>query len=559
MAYQLPTLAGGRKAEGFLTPKTDKIPQKLSIPPRRVLPVIFLPGIMGSNLRMTPERQRELGKRNNVAWNMDRNMDVWRMYRADPQERQLQLDPSTTVVDVYAPSSNPTGNTRESADERHDNVDISCDSPLLRDDPPTARQRRTKTQKARARGWGEIFFSSYGKMLNHFEQQLNAGFVQGKPNQSWHEILGADPAQWNGHGQLPPLTEAELKQIVSDCWLPVHAFGYNWLQSNGESAKAIAKRIDTLISDYHAEGYECEKVIIVTHSMGGLVARALTHPDYGNIRDKVLGIVHGVMPAIGAAAAYRRMRAGFEDAWNDPAADVLGDQGDEVTPILANATGGLELLPSEAYGDGWLQIKQGERVYKTLPQNGDPYAEIYMLKDKWYGLIKGEWVNPAERKKSGFSRTCGYLKKARNFHRAIAHTYHPLTYAHYGADRERKAFKNVVWQIEQRAQFGYDIDQLYIAEDDKQGKIGLQDEFVRGLRVPNQPFTARILPPAEPGDQTVPVHSAEHQLHSGKCQAVFRQTGYEHQGSYKNQNALACTLYSITKIALKVQWPTKRA
>ena len=48
-----------RKAEGFATPKQDKKPQCARMLPKRVLPVIFLPGIMGSNLRMSAERQRE--------------------------------------------------------------------------------------------------------------------------------------------------------------------------------------------------------------------------------------------------------------------------------------------------------------------------------------------------------------------------------------------------------------------------------------------------------------------------------------------------------------------
>jgi hypothetical protein len=30
----------------------------------------------------------------------------------------------------------------------------------------------------------------------------------------------------------------------------------------------------------------------VTHSMGGLVGRALLHPEMGNIESKILGVVH---------------------------------------------------------------------------------------------------------------------------------------------------------------------------------------------------------------------------------------------------------------------------
>lgn len=553
---QQPTkfLRDGRQVgEGYFTPESDKIGQKFSFAPRRVIPVIFLPGIMGSNLRMTPQRQRELRKKNNIAWNMDRVSEAWDTGKAKPNRRQLQLDPATTVVDVYEPRTNPTGNPKETADQRHDNVKVTCDSPMLLDDPVTAQRRQTGTQKARARGWGEVLFDSYGQMLNHFEQRLNAGFINGEPNEDWRDVLGIDPAQWQANPGLTKLSEEELKKVVTNCWYPVHAFGYNWLQSNGDSAKALAERIKKLMADYKAKKLQCEKVIIVTHSMAGLTARALVHPDYGNLKDQVLGIVHGVMPAIGAAAGYRRMRAGFEGG--DTTSWVLGNEGDEVTAVLANAPGGLELLPTEAYGNGWLKITHKGRTLKALPEKGDPYSEIYMLKDKWYGLIKEEWINPAGQRHAGFKRTVNvYLPKVRDFHRAIANTYHDLTYAHYGADRERRAFRNVVWEIEDRASFANEIDKLYIAKDDKQGTIRLQHEFNRGRDVLDKPFQARILPPADPGDQTVPLHSAEHQLQSGKCKGVFRQTGYEHQKSYKDRNVLACSLYSIAKIALQMKW-----
>jgi hypothetical protein len=63
-------------------------------------------------------------------------------------------------------------------------------------------------------------------------------------------------------------------------------------------------------------------------------------------------------------------------------------------------------------------------------------------------------------------------------------------------------------------------------------------------------------PPTDPGDQTVPLHSAEHQLRSKKFKGVFRQTGYEHQDSYKNDSALHSTLYSLVRIAQTMTWTT---
>ena len=68
------------------------------------------------------------------------------------------------------------------------------------------------------------------------------------------------------------------------------------------------------------------------------------------------------------------------------------------------------------------------------------------------------------------------------------------------------------------------------------------------------PITASICPGRDPGDQTVPARSADHQLGHANVKAVFRQTGYEHQGSYKDEAVIAATLYSIVRIALRVEW-----
>jgi hypothetical protein len=66
----------------------------------------------------------------------------------------------------------------------------------------------------------------------------------------------------------------------------------------------------------------------------------------------------------------------------------------------------------------------------------------------------------------------------------------------------------------------------------------------------------QMMPASDAGDQTVPLHSAEHQLHSGKFRGIFRQGGYEHQDSYKNQAALHSTLYSLVRIAQTMAWET---
>jgi hypothetical protein len=48
--------------------------------------------------------------------------------------------------------------------------------------------------------------------------------------------------------------------------------------------------------------------------------------------------------------------------------------------------------------------------------------------------------------------------------------------------------------------------------------------------------------------------SADYQLNSGIFKGVFRQVGYENQGSYKDPRVIASTLYSIVRIAQEARY-----
>jgi hypothetical protein len=307
------------------------------------------------------------------------------------------------------------------------------------------------------------------------------------------------------------------------------------------------------MKNYENQGFQCEKVILVTHSMGGLVARAVIHPEMGKLNDKVLGIVHGVMPAIGAGAAYKRMRCGVEG--DDIAAKVIGNKGTLMTAVLGNAQGGLELLPSQAYGNNWLQVKHKGVTIKSLPTQGDPYEEIYKLKDKWYGLLDAGALNPAGIVNGPtFKNTCRLLDLAKEFHNDVNGTYHDQSYAHFGADPKRAAWHRVVWSIDDRAALT-NVDQLKLVADSDQGTLSLVDPAHPARAGEAGPrFDCTMAPAADPGDQTVPMYSADHQLRSGKFKGIFRQIGYEHQNSYKDTAALASTLYSLIQIASTMKW-----
>lgn len=84
--------------------------------------------------------------------------------------------------------------------------------------------------------------------------------------------------------------------------------------------------------------------------------------------------------------------AGTVTAW------TLGTDGKEVTALLGNMPGGLELLPNKRYtnNDGsaqWLELIDGQGRRKALPKS-DPYTEIYQRDDVHYRLVNQEWLNP---------------------------------------------------------------------------------------------------------------------------------------------------------------------
>jgi pimeloyl-ACP methyl ester carboxylesterase len=532
----------------------------------------------GVDLRLSEERRQLLGQKHNIAWRPDSlgALNIKESANDTPRGRQLRLDPLETTVDIYEAG----GDSKIVGDERNKNVQLDKGfySPLLASDPVMSINPRTATQKARERGWGEVFYASYGSLLQHLESRLNNTFEQGNLRKEWNDVVGIDPVSWGADSSLPQkaLTEEELKKIATGCWFPGYAFGYNWLQSNGDSAHIIARRITRVMDELCKLNYECNQVIVVTHSMGGLVGRALIHPKYGNLKEKVLGIVHGVMPAIGAPATYKRMRAGFEDpgvisgAKESVIAKVLGNYGDEVTAVLANSPGGMELLPTEAYGNGWLRVSHNGRDLDAWPKNGDPYNEIYKIQNKWYALFRENWINPSGlRLRDGggtFARTCEYLDKVQEFHRSISKIYHPNSYAHYGADSKRHSFSEVVWEIENCSN-STGWQKWSIITDTKQGKLellrppvelGSQVSQIDDFSDPKQKSTyGAIRMPEAPGDQTVPAKSADDQLNSQMFRGIFRQSGYEHQSSYKDPRAIASTLFSIVQIAKNATWKCK--
>lgn len=601
------SVGGAMEGEFHLTPADTEQRETVFIaPPNRVIPVIFLPGVMGSNLRMSRARKGDLKSKDDIAWRPD-NLgastlltNVRKTAYLSPRERQMKLDPNETEVDYYRYTEdqgrfNPSGTLSQQSDTRHSNVpDTLRDVGLLTSDHATIGldlskkhpNAATAAQKARWRGWSELSFGDYGGALSTLEGRLNRiinlGYAQLKgrnpldmfwisnenPNGQLLSVTGASPKRW-GAPNAAVLEEKEVLR-VANCLYPVHAMGYNWLQSNAVSAKKTAVRIRDLIKTYQAHGHKCDKVILVTHSMGGILARALIHPEMGALNDCVLGIYHSVQPVYGSAAAYKRVRSGVDG--HSPAAAVIGNTGQDVTAVFANAPGPLELLPTPEYGHNWLKVQDRDgkilaqwpatpgvsvvpsNATKAVGMSGAPMDDIYTQEpENWWRLINPEWINPAEKKFNASSATESVNKRIANaqaFHAKIKNTFHPHTYASYAADVKNPTHGSVIYKIEPLSHEDINVNTAIAAAKESPLLWRMVSEDGTGDLIVSlkdqRRFKLKLLPPQDAGDGTVP---SDYSAAKVKAAVHFVQAGYDHQGSYKADAVSVSMLYAMIKIA----------
>ena len=202
----------------------------------------------------------------------------------------------------------------------------------------------------------------------------------------WHTV------SWTYYGALLQSLEEWATPLKAFIEMEVHAFGYDWLQSNWTSGRELCGFIDNLEEDV--------KVILVSHSMGGLVCRACLKQLQN--KDKVLGVIHGAQPAMGAPAAYRRQKAGFEahTFFEGITSLALGKDGPNVRAIFPYGFGPLELLPCASYHDP--NFEKGWFSYTAFDANGNPrqvhipseeiYEKVYIQYDSrcYYGMLNSE-------------------------------------------------------------------------------------------------------------------------------------------------------------------------
>ena len=530
---------------------------------RAAIPILFVPGIMGSRLRKAG------GTR---AWDPDDSIWMLRnFFNATGAARRDLLIKDPLEVNSNEAGGQPTVSFTERMQLKYSIATYGRSVPAPPDwdwlGLPQSMPDEDKLDKTIA------------KLIDH----------------------GWDQISWGFYGEiLLKLAEGHMSELSRSFVHPVYAFGYNWIADNQQAGDLLAKRITQIINQENFANHPCDKVILISHSMGGLVTRSCVIHS-GEANSKVLGIIHGAQPATGAPAAYRRMRAGFEtggglDLSGFITSKVLGADDARVIPILANCVGGLELLPTQDYrtnsgSQQWLSLSgQNGKQADALPK-GDPYSEIYWSDNtKTHKLdnneqflrliIHPELLNPSSGSGTAVSRPGlgnadplkGFqtnLTVAQQFHKTLSTHVHQNTYVTYTGHGGPPTFDKIHFSYlgEQDA-----ID--YTVPDGAGGGVDVPYEVGTGIDLDQNPPGSkapqlfRLDKQDGNGDGTVPVSSSrallDHNTNVKANNATVRDdkgklvpadiAHVEHGAFFSNADAIRFTLMAIRQLDWKYRF-----
>ncbi|WP_133125849.1 hypothetical protein [Thalassospira marina] len=396
------------------------------------------------------------------------------------------------------------------------------------------------------RNWGSVSWSSYGPILQKLEQQF------------------------------PQMLSLGVKQVNPEFNLvemPVFALGYNWSASNDDSGKYAAGKIKKWVEKAKQRaneiGAQCPGAVVLTHSMGGLVARsaAMMHGAASDI----FAVLHTVMPTDGAAAAYKRFHFGFEHpefsifspvdgAFERAGYVVLGRQGQLVTAILGHMPGGQELLPNKRYKDNdgkaqWLKVLNPERNWAVkwmaddepfieLPKS-DPYSEIYRREDRMYRAANPEWLFPEGMEdlpstKSGFQYFAEVNEDAELFHDILVSSgdFHEVTYLCYSDDRRLKTYDRIDWESEKLlGSWGRDVNEKDVSadrtDDYRREDVIFGSEEDKEISGGLTGTDFKIAPADGAGDMTVPASAGRFVSAVPASRRTGHKNGYMHEPALK--------------------------
>ncbi|MGY0559947.1 esterase/lipase family protein [Luteimonas sp. A277] len=539
--------------------------------PPSVVPIILLPGIMGSNLRAQVQVELDgevLASVGDPVWRVNSPTGVGLAWLGrSAAARKCLLDKDVLEVD-------PRGKIELSKSEAGgDQVALVADK--------------------RRRGWGTVSWAYYGSLLNWLEESLgNLGVAsaadqggagssedaenRGVPNPELKRLMDTlvDRPIDGARQQPDPIRSNQIVELL-DHSFPVYAFGYNWADCNLESGRKLAEYIDSVIKHHNDPEGEpasaCGGVILLTHSMGGLVARAAAM-EHG-AESKILGVIHGVMPTHGAGAFYKRMVAGFSnehtgffDVMGRITAYALGKTAKETLPVLALNPGPLQLAPNHRYNGGkpWLVIKNhsGETI-RRLPEVGpgeeiDPYEQIYSRTDVWWRAVNPQWLDPTGLALDPEGGFLDVLDQAESYHRKLADAsgFHSRTFAHYSEDEAHACWGEVVWEMTPSRRNLWGMGWRTSEKDGS--REGVPESWTvhrhKGtdhvvLRDPTgAEISARILKGADSGDGTVPAAASAAEVDPFCEISCSHEQGFDHNSDYLDDRVRSWVLNVIVRL-----------
>jgi hypothetical protein len=442
----------------------------------KIVPVVVVPGVMGTRVSMVGTGSPD--------WDPDNNAQMLQWANTDSIAKQRFLDPTSsdgkgTVMQEF--SDLARGALRSS-----DLATVAArDRPSVVPPKVTGRSNATAIADAeflkfyKERGWPGATWKFYGDLLLRLEKNLNS-------------------AKGRSGGTLLN---------------PVYASGYDWRKSNIENGARLSTEIDRILARHP----NAKQVLVVTHSMGGLVTRA----SLAGSESKILGVIHCVIPTDGAAVAYRRFHSGatlpFDAPQNeDPpileavAARVLnkimGPDAVGYALVQSVLRGPVELLPSNDYRTVFVETTN----FGTNLDMGDVYR-IYAL-DGPPGILPKIGASNVE----GFTWNANdaaalraRIAGAKTLQATLGRRYHPNTVVLFGDDLRTDTNFNwnagVVDQVDGIEDLKLKINQGGIDPNpDSPGK------FLRGDGT--VPAVSARVPSAPAGSPRVGISGAEHSV-----------------------------------------------
>ncbi len=440
----------------------------------KIVPVIVVPGVMGTRVSMTG--------RGSPDWDPDTDAQMLSWANTDSIAKQRFLDPTSadgkgTIIQEFS-------STARSDLRRSDLAAVAArDRPAVLPPKITGRSNATAVADAeflkfyKERGWPGVAWGFYGNLLMTLEKNLNS-------------------AKGRTGGTLLN---------------PVYASGYDWRKGNLENGARLSTEIDRILARHP----NARQVLVVTHSMGGLVTRASLPSTEG----KILGVIHCVIPTDGAAVAYRRFQSGATVPFDAPQGDsppikekigarvlnkIMGPDPVSYALVQCVLRGPVELLPSNDYRSVFLEttnfgtnLDMGDvyRIYALesppgiVPKLGAPNVEGFSWNDKDAASLRAR------------------IDGARKLQATLGRRYHPNTVVLFGDDLRTDTNFNWNLGVVNKVD-GIDDLKLKITQDGFDPNPDSPGKFLRGDGT--VPAVSARVPSAPAGSPRVGISGAEH-------------------------------------------------